>query len=533
MSAVSRRTFLTLATAATGVGGAAARMPAAFAAGPAAGGACVPDPAHPKRQLRGVWIASVSNINWPSAPGLTAEQQRTELTTMLDRLVALRMNAVYLQVRPAADALYASRLEPWSRYLTGTQGGDPGYDPLEFAVAEAHARNLELHAWLNPYRVSTDTDVDALVPWHAARRHPDWVVSYGGQLYFDPGVPAVHEFDLEVITDIVRRYDVDGIHFDDYVYPYPVGTEQFDDDASFAAYGRGFASRADWRRDNADRLVAAVGPAIHEVKPWVKWGVSPFGIWRNVATDSRGSNTTGLQSYDAIYADSRGWVREGWLDYIAPQVYWNIGFPAAAYDALVPWWSDVVRGTDVQLLIGQDVAKIDTNNPAAWLDPAEMPNHLIFNRSYPAVAGDIYFDVTKLLTDPLGFADRLADDLYADPALVPVMPRLPGAAPAPPALLHARPGASGVALRWFADPLPGAVPAYFAVYRLDGRATSPGCALADAGSLLGTVRAGHSAITSWIDTTAVAGSGYTYVITALDRLHHESEPSNLLAVGTR
>lgn len=528
MSALSRRGFLTMATVATSAAG-MARLPSAF--GAASATADAPDPAHPKRQARGVWIASVSNINWPSTPGLSADEQRAELTTMLDQLVSLRMNAVYLQIRPTADALYASRLEPWSKFLMGTQGVDPGYDPLEFAVAEAHARNLELHAWLNPYRISLDTNIDELVPWHVARKHPDWVVSYGGELYFDPGVPAVREWDLDVISDIVRRYDVDGIHFDDYVYPYPVGTEQFDDDASFAKYGGGFTDRDDWRRANADRLVAAVGQTIHAIKPWVKWGVSPFGIWRNNTTDPRGSATSGLQSYDAIYADSRDWVLEGWLDYIAPEIYWNIGFPAAAYDVLVPWWSDVVKGTGTQLIIGQDVAKIGSNSPPAWLNPDEMPDHLIFNRSYPEVVGDIYFDVTLLLTDPLGFATRLRDDLYADPALVPVMPKLPGAAPAPPELLAAKSGASGVSLRWFAAPLFGVAPTYFAVYRLDGRVSTPGSALDDARHLLGTVRAtGHPSVT-WTDGTATPGAEYTYVVTALDRLHHESPPSNPRSVG--
>jgi uncharacterized lipoprotein YddW (UPF0748 family) len=356
----------------TGCSSAAAAEAAASAGNPSPG-SCAGDPAHPKRQLRGVWIASVSNINWPSAPGLSAAQQQAELTALLDAAVRMRMNAVYLQIRPAADALYDSPYEPWSQYLTGTQGQDPGYDPLAFAVAEAHKRNLELHAWMNPYRVSTQPDPSLLVPTHPARVHPDWCVQYGGQLYYDPGVPAVMDFDVQVITDVAKRYDIDGIHFDDYFYPYPVGTADFPDDPTFAAYGAGFPDKATWRRANVDKLVSTLHRELRAVKPWVKWGISPFGIWRNQATDPSGSATNGLQSYDALSSDTRGWVQKGWLDYIAPQLYWNIGFPPAAYDVLVDWWSKIVDGTGTQLLIGQTVSKIGTSSPPAWLNPDPQP----------------------------------------------------------------------------------------------------------------------------------------------------------------
>jgi uncharacterized lipoprotein YddW (UPF0748 family) len=483
------------------------------------------DPAHPKRQLRGVWIASVSNINWPSAPGLSAEQQQAELKALLDAAVTMRMNAVYLQVRPAADALYASPHEPWSQYLTGTQGQDPGYDPLAFAVAEAHKRNLELHAWLNPYRVSTQPDPSKLVPTHPARVHPDWCVQYGGQLYYNPGIPEVLEFDVTVITDVATRYDIDGIHFDDYFYPYPVGTTDFPDDAAYAAYGGGFATKADWRRANIDRLVSTLQTGLRAVKPWLKWGISPFGIWRNAATDPLGSATNGLQSFDALYADTRSWVRKGWLDYIAPQLYWNIGFPVAAYDVLLDWWAKAVDGTGTQLLIGQTVSKIGISNPPAWLDPDEMPNHLILDRRYPEAAGDIFFNVTKLLTDPLGFQTRLITDLYAYPALVPEMARHAGPAPDRTALTAARRTSTGVALEWLHRRPHGPGAAYYAVYRFAGLPPHH-CDFADAKNLVGTARAVPGLLNSWTDTSAAAGQDYTYYVSALDRLHHESAVSN-------
>ena len=528
----SRRTFLgasagVSAAALTGGGLLPGGVPA-VAADPSAvpSATCTGDPAHPKRQLRGVWIASVSNINWPSAPGLSAGQQQAELIALLDAAVRMRMNAVYLQVRPAADALYASPYEPWSQYLTGQQGRDPGYDPLAFAVQEAHRRNLELHAWLNPYRVSTQPDPSKLAPTHPARVHPDWCVQYGGQLYYNPGVPEVLEFGVKVITDVASRYDVDGIHFDDYFYPYPVGTTDFPDDATFAAYGGGFATKADWRRANIDRLVSTLQSELRAVKPWVKWGISPFGIWRNAATDPLGSATNGLQSYDALSADTRGWVLKGWLDYVAPQLYWSIGFPPAAYDVLLAWWAELVAGTGTQLLIGQTVSKIGISNPPAWLDPNEMPNHLVLNRRYPEAVGDIFFNITKLLTDPLGFRTRLIDDLYAYPALVPAMARHAGPAPDRTALVAARPTSSGTVLEWLHRRPQGPEAAYYAVYRFAGLPPRQACDFADAKNLLGTVRAVPGLFNTWTDAGAVPGQAYTYYVTAVDRLHHESEPSD-------
>ena len=535
----SRRGFLAVSAGVSAVvaggglvtGGTAAAAAAPSTSSAPSGGGCAGDPAHPKRQLRGVWIASVDNINWPSAPGMTVAQQKAELGGLLDAAVRMRMNAVYLQIRPSADALYASPYEPWSEFLTGTQGGDPGYDPLAFAVEEAHKRNLELHAWMNPYRVSIQPDPSKLVPTHPARVHPDWLVEYGGQLYYNPGVPAVLDFDVKVITDVATRYDIDGIHFDDYFYPYPVGTDDFPDDAAFAAYGGGFTDKAAWRRDNIDRLVSTLQTELRRAKPWLKWGISPFGIWRNDTTDPTGSATNGLQSYDALYADTLGWVKKGWLDYVAPQLYWSIGYPPAAYDVLVKWWSEAVDGTGTQLLVGQTVSKIGTSSPPDWLDPNQMPSHLILNRQYPEVAGDIFFNITQLLTDPLGFETRLIDDLYEYPALVPEMARHTGPAPDRTQLTGARRTANGTVLEWLHRRPSGPEAAYYAVYRFAGHPPQGGCDFADAKNLLGTVRAVPGMFNTWTDSSAVSGKQYTYYVTALDRLHHESEVSNPQVVG--
>src|SRR3954454_2138418 len=242
-----------------------------------AGAAALPCPVSanaPKRQVRGEWIATVANIDWPSKPGLTPDQQKAELRALYDQAVARRLNTVVLQVRPTADTFWPSRYEPWSKYLTGTPGQDPGYDPLRFAVREAHARNLELHAWLNPYRVSMDTDRDDLAPNSPAAQHPDWVKSYGAKLYYDPGLPQVRALVEHVVMDVVNRFDVDGVHFDDYFYPYPVAGQVFDDEATFDTYGRDFPhttqGKADWRRHNNDLLISRLDQVIHRAKPWVK-----------------------------------------------------------------------------------------------------------------------------------------------------------------------------------------------------------------------------------------------------------------------
>ncbi len=528
VAGMPRRRFIALAAAAAGASALARPAGQLGIPGLAVPVTCPADQAHPKRQLRGAWIATVGNWDWPSSPGLPAARQKAELAALLDHAADLRLNAVYFQVRPAADTLYASPYEPWSQYLTGRQGGDPGYDPLEFAVTEAHRRNLELHAWMNPYRVSSQTDPRALVPSHPARQHPDWVVSYGGALYYNPGLPAVREFVTGVVTDVARRYDVDGIHFDDYFYPYPVpGAAPFDDDTAFRRYAAGFTNRPDWRRDNVNQLIAGLAHAIPAVKPHLKWGISPFGIWRNAASDPRGSATSGLQSFDDTYSDSRRWVLEGWLDYITPQLYWSIGFPEAGYDKLVPWWAEVANGSGVQLSIGQAAYKIGSSSPPAWLEPGEMPSHLALNRSYPAVAGDVYFEISALMDDPLGFSRQLSGDFYAYPALVPEMAHHRGPPPDPPALLGAAPVAGpGVELRW--QPVSGGPvsPAYYAVYRFSGTVTGAGgCDFGDARNLLATVRGTGGGPVTWTDTAAVPGRPCTYFVTALDRLHHESDPS--------
>ncbi|MFJ8822015.1 glycoside hydrolase family 10 protein [Streptomyces sp. NPDC102467] len=373
-----------------------------------------PHRGRPRHEMRGMWLATVANRDWPSRPGLTVPEQRAELLAHLDTAVRRRLNAVIFQVRPTADALWPSPYEPWSDVVTGTQGQDPGWDPLGTAVTEAHRRGLELHAWFNPYRVANHTDPSRLIPTHPARVHPDWVVPYGGKLYYNPGLPQVRRFVQDAMLDAVKKYAIDAVHFDDYFYPYPVAGQTFDDDEAYATYGGGFVDRAAWRRDNIDRLVRETAHRIKRTRPRARFGISPFGVWRNRATDPEGSDTTaGVQTYDDLHADTRRWVREGWIDYICPQVYWNIGFAAADYAKLVPWWADAVRGTGVRLYIGEALYKAgDPAQPAAWQDPAELSRHLTYAAGFPEARGHVFFSAKEVGQDRIGAMARVVADHY-------------------------------------------------------------------------------------------------------------------------
>ncbi|MFF9501627.1 glycoside hydrolase family 10 protein [Streptomyces sp. NPDC014656] len=377
--------------------------------------------AAPEGGFRGMWVATVANRDWPSRPGLTAAAQRAELLAHLDRAVERRLNTVVLQVRPTADALWPSPHEPWAQCLTGTQGRDPGWDPLGTAVTEAHARDLELHAWFNPYRVASHTDPGRLAASHPARLHPDWTVPYGGKLYYDPGLPEVRRFVQDAMLDAVRRYELDAVHWDDYFYPYPVAGEDFADDASYAAYGADFPDRADWRRHNTDLLVSEMSARIEEVRPGTAFGVSPFGVWRNKADDPEGSDTrAGVATYDDLYADTRKWIGEGWIDHVVPQLYWHIGHSATDYATLLDWWDAAVRGTGVGLYIGEALYKAgDPAQPEAWQDPKELSRHLALAAGRPGVGGHCYFAAKEVTEDRNGALATAVADHYPSRARAP------------------------------------------------------------------------------------------------------------------
>ncbi|MEU7990735.1 family 10 glycosylhydrolase [Streptosporangium canum] len=515
IAAVALSLVLTGAVAPAPAAGAVAPAPATTGA---AGGlaACPTDPATPKHRLRAMWIASVANIDWPSRTGLSVAAQQAEFRAWLDLAAQRNMNAVFVQVRPTADAFWPSPHEPWSQWLTGTQGGDPGYDPLAFMVSEAHARDIEFHAWFNPYRVANHDDPTRLVAGHPARKNPGWRFAHGGKLYYNPGIPAVRGFIEDAVMDAVTRYDLDGVHLDDYFYPYPVSGETIADASTYAQYGAGFGNVHDWRRDNVNLLVKELGQRIHAAKSWIEFGVSPFGIWRNAATDPLGSRTSGMQSYDAVYADTRLWVKQGWVDYVAPQIYWHIGYTTADYKVLTAWWASVVKDTGVRLLIGQAAYRAGAaGQDAAWQRAGELTDHLQYNRQHPEVAGDVFFSAKDIRADRIGAVSRLVSDHYSRPALIPA--RGSAAAPAGPSITSATRLPGGVSLSW--RPAGSSSPLSYAIYRVDSSPAADPCFFADARNLLRTTRG-----TSFTDTTATSGA-YTYYVTAMDRLHHESAPS--------
>jgi uncharacterized lipoprotein YddW (UPF0748 family) len=379
------------------------------------------NPQSPKREFRGAWVATVANIDFPSVKGLSKERFMAEWTETVNLLQEAGFNAVLAQVRPAGDAFYLSKISPWSTYLSGKQGKALAmdFDPMEYMIEEAHKRNIEFHAWMNPYRASMDTNTVTLSDMHPYKHHPEWFMRYGGKLYFNPAVPEARNYITEVITEIVMDYDVDGIHFDDYFYPYPAQGELLPDAADFAKYGLGFASIEDWRRHNVDMFIGQVSGMIRLNAPEVKFGVSPFGVWRNVSKDPKlgSASRAGINTYDDLYADVRGWLQKGWLDYVAPQLYWHIGFPVADYEVLLKWWEDNSFGRNVYA--GHAAYKVGVNQEPAWNNGLEIPKQVRLNRTLAGIDGSIFYNFTSLRKNPFGLTDSLRNNYYKLQALMP------------------------------------------------------------------------------------------------------------------
>ena len=473
----------------------------------------------PKREFRGAWIATFSSIDWPNNKE-TPAQQRAALITILNHHQATGMNAVFLQVRSQCDALYQSTLEPWSADLTGVQGTapTPAWDPLQFAIEECHKRGMELHAWLNPYRaVSSATNLPKFADSHVAKQHPEWLLVAGAQRILNPGLEEVRNYVTTVIADIVQRYDVDGIHFDDYFYPNAV----FNDDATFSAHPRGFTNRGDWRRDNVNLLIRQVNETVRGLKPWVKFGVSPTGIYRNSTNPAIGTPTAGLEHYITLYADSRKWLQEGWIDYLAPQVYWYIGQTGADYSKIVPWWNNNTYGR--HMYIGMAGYKVGTTG---WTSTAQVPNQVRLNRSLPNIAGQAVYNTNSLRSNPLGFRDSLRLNFYHKPALQPAMTWKDATPPGAPVELKAvKYGADSVVLEWSSTAATSGEldkARQFVIYRSE----SPEVDITNAEHLL---RIAASDSTRYNDKAVEPGTTYYYTVTAVDRLHNESSASNTAA----
>lgn len=361
--------------------------------------------------FRGAWIATVANIDWPSeaAIGDSATQQH-ELIFLLDSLHSLGLNAIIFQVRPTADALYRSSFEPSSHWLTGTQGSSLTWDPLAWTIEEAHKRQMEVHVWLNPYRVNlAKTDTTVICEDHIWKKHRDWFWEYNKQWYFDPGLDVTREWICTIVQDIITRYDVQAIHMDDYFYPYPVGKKQLPDAETFARYPRGFTDIREWRRNNVNMAIQEISATIRECKDSVEFGISPFGVWRNANVDSTGSATTaGITNYDDLYADIRLWIKKGWIDYVLPQLYWEIGKKAADYEVLAHWWANEVRGTNCKLYIGMAPYRLEgAKKDSPWGQGNEIGRQMTLNRTIPEITGECFYSTRPLLRNPRGVCDTI------------------------------------------------------------------------------------------------------------------------------
>jgi uncharacterized lipoprotein YddW (UPF0748 family) len=482
----------------------------------------------PKREFRGEWIATVVNIDWPSDVHLSVDKQKKELLAILDADQRAGINAIMLQVRPAADAFYAKSMEPWSRWLSGKQGQapDPVYDPLEFAINEAHKRGMELHAWFNPYRATFDGNFKSLCACHITNQEPNWFFVYGGIKLFNPGLPEVRDYIIQVILHVVDNYNIDGVHMDDYFYPDAEPGQKIGDAETFKQYGSAFDDIKDWRRDNVNVLIKALSDSIHKHKPYMKFGISPSGIWKNLRQDPEGSETNGRDSYYEQYADTRKWVKEGWLDYIVPQIYWQFGHRLAPFENLVDWWSDNTFGR--HLYIGQAAYRINEPKSKAFRNPAEVPNQIKYLRDNPRVEGSVFFSANSLMRNPLGFTDSLRTNYYKYPALPPVMLWLDSVPPNAPKNLVARANGRGVKLKWETpDTARDKEPVYgYVVYRFDGTDTVN---LTDPKHI---VHIQYNTDMDYEDETAQKNNTYLYVVTAIDRMKNESDPTPTIAVTT-
>lgn len=471
---------------------------------------------YPKREFRAVWVVTLDNKDFPSRSGLTADEQKAELIAMLDFYQQRGINAIIFQVRPSADAFYSSTIEPWSEWISGKQGQAPRpfYDPLQFVIEECHKRNMELHAWFNPFRGVFSLKKSDISPNHITYRRPEWFIAYGGRKQFDPGIPEVRRYIQHVVMDVVNRYDIDGVHFDDYFYPYRAGNQDFPDDYTFQQNRGYFTNKGDWRRDNINQLIKAVSDDIKRIKPHIKFGISPLGVWRNQRDDIRGSATSiGQTGYDYLGADALKWLQEGWIDYVAPQLYWQIGHKSGDYRVLADWWNMNNNGRHVY--IGQAAFKIEGEGNDRWLSSKEIPNQLRFNRQKDQVKGSIFFRAKSVMDSWL--ADTLGTQFYRFPALVPPMAwkdNIPPNAPQNVRLIRTKVRAL---LKWDAPAKAndGETAAYYVVYKYKEGET----AHLHSGRHIVSIQKERSFYEKIPQNQRVI-----YVITAIDRLHNESTP---------
>lgn len=478
---------------------------------------------NPKREFRGAWLHVIGQSQWQNK---SVEQQKQYIKDQFDKLQEAGCNAVIFQVRPTADALYISELEPWSAWLTGKRGKAPNpvYDPMEFAIEEAHKRGMEFHAWLNPYRVTSNSK-EKLPPEHQVNKESYRFIKFNGQVFFDPAYPENREHICEVVKDIVSRYDIDAIHIDDYFYPYPVNGKRFEsDDTSYEKFGEGLERKA-WRRKNVDLLIEQLHSTIKNEKDWVRFGVSPFGIWRNKANDPRGSESSGLQNYDDLYADVLLWAQNGWIDYLVPQLYWTLDLKAAPSRHLAKWWNDNANGVDVY--IGQDVQRTMTNKDPGNNDTNELDTKVKLSRELPNVKGNVWWHCYWVTGNLNGVADSLALKYQSTIALPPVYGDTK-LKPEKVKNLRLEKENNRLFLKWDKpnvskhqsanDPVRFVVYQFFPDEQIDTEDPETIIAVTPYSSVL---------VEDVSDGPAARGS--TFIVTAVDRMNRESDPEKITA----
>ncbi len=486
---------------------------------------------NPKREFRGVWVATVSNIDFPNRKGLSQKAYEDNWKELVQFYKDHKFNALITQIRPVSDAFYPSKLAPWSAYLSGYEGEElePGFDPLEYKVKEAHKNGMEFHAWLNPYRATATNDLTNISDIHPLNQHPEWGIQYGNKWYLNPARPEVRNYITEIVEELLVNYDIDAIHFDDYFYPYKIAGESFPDSLDYENYGFGFSAIEDWRRSNTDALIEQVSLKIKSIAPHVKFGISPFGVWRNSFQDPvNGSETrAGQTCYDDLYADILKWLEREWIDYVAPQVYWNIGYPPADYEILTKWWND--HTFDRHLYIGQAAYKIGKDKEKEWNDRRESPKQLQLSRSLENISGNIFYSSKPVMRNPLGLADSLKDNYYSTLAVLPAMPFLELEEPTPPTLEKVRMKKGKIRLKWNIRNQEEQK-AYCIVYRFED--SKPGD-FDKPENMINQTEISDKGKWEYVDESFEKGKTYTYVISSLNQAHEESDLSNYRTVEVK
>ncbi len=481
-----------------------------------------------KWEMRAVWISTFMNIDWPENTKISQQQQKEDLIQQLDIHRANNLNTIIFQVRPSADAFYPSPYEPWSLWLTGKQGKapEPLYDPLQFALDEVHKRNMEFHAWFNPYRALHDTALmQNLDSNHIILKKPQWFVAYGRGLYFNPGIPEVQQYIIKIILDVVRRYDIDAVHLDDYFYPYKIPLLNFEDTETFKKYGKSFSEKEidNWRRENINFFVKTLSDSIKKVKPYVKFGISPFGVWRNNDVDAQGTHTqAGQPSFDATYADTRKWVKEAWVDYITPQIYWHIGHERADFEEVTNWWKK--NSFQRHLYIGHGIYKTDKNSQdKAWRSLNQIVKQVQMTRNTEQIHGNMFFSSSFFKKNKKSIDPVFQQKLYKYPALVPRMKWIDSLAPEKPIHFESSILQDGIVLTWqnVKPKIKLNEPHKYIVYRFRG---SQAGALNNS-NIYGITRKNKLFILQEKSIFNFLYKEYTFVVTAIDRQNNESAMS--------